>query len=98
MKQSITSTLVVAECGDFDEFSKVYHELAQRENQNRTREQKTAKLLQCLHNEQITCLQLCDKLDHLEDDLFENIFYNKLKFFTEGDEDDEAALDGKTAV
>jgi hypothetical protein len=43
-------------------------------------------------------LQLCDKLDHLEDVLFENIFYNKLKFFTEGDEDDEAALDGKTAV
>jgi len=43
-------------------------------------------------------LPLCDETDHLEDVLFENIFYNKLKFFTEGDEDDEEALDGKTAV
>ena len=51
-----------------------------------------------MHNENITCLTSCDGLEHKEDVLFANIFYNKLKFFTEGDEDDEAALDGKTAA
>ena len=54
--------------------------------------------MQCLHNEKITCLTSCDGLEHKEDALFENIFFIKLKFFTEGDEDDEAALDGLTAV
>ena len=62
------------------------------------REQKTAKLLQCLHSEIITCLPECDKLDHQEDEILQHIFYDKLKFFTEGDEDDEAAIDGKTAA
>lgn len=34
----------------------------------------------------------------MEDQILQHIFYDKLKFFTEGDEDDEAAMDGKTAA
>ena len=34
----------------------------------------------------------------MEDEILQHIFYDKLKFFTEGDEDDEAAMDGMTAA
>ncbi len=82
---SVTSTMIVGSESKIIKYNKSPYELLiSSERLNKVKDQKTAKLLQRLHNHYLHCWMLCkEDEEHFEEKDLHEIFKLKLPFYRE---------------